>query len=133
MVRAGADPPGSMRPAPDESYELSACIYRGRGGSVKLRIDTASRPLDRFFWALTERQQFYADDPKLRPRNVKGVGEDKAIGLAAAYWAVSLHQLVAYGWDTLLKVDVDVRGVSDQAAKRSAVRIARTAFRRRER
>lgn len=80
MVRAGARPPGSMRPAPDESYELSACIYRGRGGSVKLRIDTASRPLDRFFWALTERQQFYADDPKLRPRNVKGVGEDKAIG-----------------------------------------------------
>jgi hypothetical protein len=100
---------------------------------VKLLIDTASRPLDRYFWALTERQQFYADDPKLRPQDVKRVGEDKAIGTAAANWVASLHQLAAYGWDTLVKVDVDMRRLGETEARRSAVRLTRMAFQRRAR
>lgn len=131
--RALARPPRTLKATPDDSYELTACIYRGGGGAIKLRIDTASRPLDRYFWALTERQQFYGDNPKLAPRNVKGVGEDSAIGTAAANWVPSIHQLAAYGWDRLVKVDVDVPAYSDAAARRSAVRIARIAFKRRGR
>jgi hypothetical protein len=112
----------------EDTVDLTSCHYRGRGVTVRVTVDSASQAATRYMNSLTERQQFYARDPELRPRDVKGVGEDKAFGGVAAYWVPSTGRLAAYGFDRIVKVDLGVRGLSDAASRRAAVRIGRIAF-----
>jgi hypothetical protein len=130
-------PPGDVRRAvhsgplgarQEDTVDLTSCHYRGRGVAVRLSIDSASQAARRYFNSLTERQQFYGDQPELRPRDVKGVGEDEALGGVAAYWVPSTGRLAAYGFERIVKVDLGVRGLSDAASRRAAARIGRIAF-----
>jgi hypothetical protein len=119
---------GPLTARQEDTVDLTSCHYRGQGMSVRLTIDSASQAARRYFNSLTERQQFYGDDPKLRPRNLRGVGEDEALGGAAANWVPSTGRLAAYGYERIVKVDLGVRGLSDAASRRAAARIGRIAF-----
>jgi hypothetical protein len=117
----------------EDTVGLTSCRYRGKGVTVRVTVDSASQAARRYFNALTERQQFYGDQPKLRPRDVRGVGEDEALGGVAAYWVPSTGRLAAYGFERIVKVDLGVRGLSDAASRRAAARIGRIAFDRNRR
>jgi hypothetical protein len=117
-----------LRTREEDTVDLASCSYRGRGVAVRVTVDSASQAARRYFNSLTERQQFYGDRPKLRPRDVKGVGEDDALGGVAAYWVPSTGRLAAYGHERIVKVDLGVRGLSDAASRRAAARIGRIAF-----
>jgi len=119
---------GPLKARQQDTVDLTSCRYSGKGVSVRLSIDSASQAARRYFNSLTERQQFYGDDPKLRPRNLKGVGEDEALGGSAANWVPSTGRLAAYGYERIVKVDLGVRGLSDTASRRAAARIGRIAF-----
>jgi len=120
---------GPLRPAPNDSLDLSICDWNGRGAHVKLMVDTAPKAQLRYYNLLAEQHEYYNADPGLKARQIKGVGEDSAYGGAGAWWTRARNQLVAYDHDRILKLRVNVRGFSDRAARAAAVRLGKRAVR----
>jgi hypothetical protein len=114
--------PRGMRAKSNDSTDLSICDWRGRGRRLQLVLDTAPRAQLRYYNQLSEQLQFYNSDPQRRPYQVKHVGDDDAYGGAGAWWTRTKGQLVAYADDRILRVRAPQR--------RTAVRMARAAFRR---
>jgi hypothetical protein len=105
--------------------EVSACEWRG-GPVVLVRVsvDAAAQARRRFTNQQVEQQQFYAEDPELKPRLVKGVGED-AFAAPGAWWTRGYRTLEAYAHDRLLRIGVTVRGFSDADRLRAAKALGR--------
>jgi hypothetical protein len=105
--------------------EVSACEWRG-GPVVLVRVsvDSAAQARLRFTNQQVEQQQFYAGDPELKPRLVKGVGED-AFHVPGAWWTRGYRTLSAYAHDRLLRIGVTVRGFSDADRLRAARSLGR--------
>ena len=82
----------------------------------------APRAQLRFYNQHSEQLEYYNQDRLRRPYQLKHVGDDKAYGGAGAWWTKSKKQLIAYDDNRILRVRA--------ADKRSAVRVARRAFRR---
>jgi hypothetical protein len=108
--------------SPNDSTDLSICVWHGGGVHVKLLVDSAPRAQLRYYNQLAEQLQFHNSDPKRRPYQLKHVGDDDAYGGAGAWWKRAKSQLVAYADGRILRVRAPSRG--------AAVRVARLAFRR---
>ncbi len=81
--------------------DLSACEWRGGPVVlVKVSVDSASQARRRFTNQQVEQQQFFAGDPELKPRLVKGVGED-ALAAPGAWWTRGYRTLGVYAHDHL--------------------------------
>jgi hypothetical protein len=113
-----------------ESPELSDCRYfDGDRAGVWLTIDRAVQAQKRYWYRMTEAEQFDADGRGKKIRRVMGVGQDKTYGGAGAFWSPSLNRLMAYRDDTILVVGFRADDLSDAAARRGAADVARRAFR----
>src|SRR3954451_5871457 len=108
--------------SPNDSTDLSVCDWRAGGLRVELVLATAPRAKLRFYNQLSEQLEYYNQDPRRRPYQLKRVGDDKVYGGAGAWWTKSKQQLIAYADNRILRIRSP-----DQA---SAVRVARAAFRK---
>lgn len=108
-----------------EADAVSACEWRG-GPVVLVRVsvDSAPQARRRFANQQVEQQQFFAGNPELKPRLVKGVGED-AFAAPGAWWTRGYRTLEAYSHDRLLRIGVTVRGFSDADRLRAARALGR--------
>jgi hypothetical protein len=113
-----------------ESRELSDCRYfDGDRLGMWLTIDRAVQAQKRYWYRMTEAEQFDADGRGKSIRRVMGIGQDKTYGGAGAFWSPSLNRLMAYRDDTILVVGFRVDGLPDRTARQGASRVARGAFR----
>jgi hypothetical protein len=113
-----------------ESAELSDCRYfDGDRIGMWLTIDRAVQAQKRYWYRMTEAEQFAADGRGKAIRRVMGVGQDATYGGAGAFWSPSLNRLMAYRDDTILVIGFRVEGLADRTARRAAARVARSAFR----
>jgi hypothetical protein len=119
----------NLTPSPNNSLDLSICVWDGSGTHVKLFVDTAPKAQLRYYNQLAEQHEYYNADPELKARQIKGVGEDSAYGGAGAWWTRGRNQLVAYDHEKILKVRVNVDGWSDARARAAAIRIGKRAVR----
>jgi len=106
----------------NDSTDLSICDWRGDGHRVQLLVDSAPRAQLRYYNQLSEQLQFYNQDPRRRPYQLKHVGDDSAYGGAGAWWTRTKRQLVAYADEHIVRVRAP--------SAREAVRVARMALRR---
>ena len=112
----------SFTASANNSTDLSICVWRAGAVRAELVIDTAPRAQLRFYNQLSEQLEYYNQDRLRRPYQLKHVGDDTAYGGAGAWWTRSKKQLIAYADNRILRIRTP-----DQ---RSAVRVARVAFRR---
>jgi hypothetical protein len=92
---------------------------------VQVVVDAAPSAQLRFFNQLAEQLQFHNPDPELRPRQLRGIGDDEAYGGAGAWWTRSTKQLVAYAKKRIVRVRVVDESIGDGARRRTATRVAR--------
>ena len=111
-----------MHAVRNDSTDLSICDWRGDGRRVQLLVDSAPRAQLRYYNQLSEQLQFYNQDPRRRPYQLKHVGDDSAYGGAGAWWTRTKRQLVAYADEHIVRVRAP--------SAREAVRVARMALRR---
>ena len=130
VARMAGRPGLRLRPARNDSNDLSICDWRGGGLRVQLVIDAAPSAQLRFYNQLAEQLQFHNPDPEYRPRQIRGVGDDGAYGGAGAWWTRATKQLVAYRAKRILKIRVVDDGFADRARRRTAVRVGRASFAR---
>ena len=119
-----------LEATPNHSLDLSMCQWRGRGVRVQMIADSAPRAQLRYYNQLSEQLQFHNPDPGLRPRQLRGIGDDGAYGGAGAWWTRSTKQLVAYAKKRILRVRVIDESIDDRARQRAAAQMARLAIRR---
>ena len=120
-------PQREVRAGPAQASEVSRCRFRAGAAIVEVIVDTAASASTRYRYSVEEQQQFYADEPKLRPRPVKGVGTDHPY-VPGANWTPARQQLVALRGERIVKVSVEK--VPEAKARRSAAEIGRAAFSR---
>ncbi len=111
-----------VRPIRNDSTDLTICDWRGESKRIQLLVDSAPRAQLRYYNQLSEQLQFYNQDRRRRPYQLKHVGDDSAYGGAGAWWTRTKRQLVAYSDEHIVRVRAP--------SQRQAVRVARTAFRR---
>jgi hypothetical protein len=126
VARAIRMPGTRLEAKPNDSLDLSVCDWRAKGVRVQMILDSAPRAELRYFNQLSEQLEFYNADPKRRPYQIKGVGDDAAYGGAGAWWTRAKGQLVAYSTKRILRVRV----VGIPAKRRAAVRLGKLGFRR---
>jgi len=127
VARALHVPPGEVRAAPPQAGEVSRCRFKAGAALVEVIVDTAASASTRYRYSVEEQQQFYADEPKLRPRPVKHVGTDHPY-VPGANWTPNRQQLVALRGERIVKVAVEK--VPEAKARRAAAEIGRAAFSR---
>jgi hypothetical protein len=130
VARAIQRPGTRLVATPSNSLDLSVCQWHSRGVRVQMIADSAPRAQLRYFNQLAEQQQFFNADPKRRPYQLKGVGQDSAYGGAGAWWTRTKAQLVAYSKNRILRIRVVGRGFSDAEKRRAAAWLGRLGFRR---
>jgi hypothetical protein len=130
VARAVRRPGARLEATPSNSLDLSVCQWHAAGLRVQMIADSAPRAQLRYFNQLAEQQQFFNADPKRRPYQLKGVGQDSAYGGAGAWWTKTKAQLVAYSKNRILRIRVVGRGFSDAEKRRAAARLGRLGFRR---
>jgi hypothetical protein len=114
-----------------DSEHLSDCRYfDGDRAGMWLTIDRAVQAQKRYFYRLTEANEFAGDGRGPGMRLVRHVGQDKTYGGAGAFWTPTLNRLMAYRDDTILVVGFRVEGLSDARSRRAAADVARHAYRR---
>ena len=131
VARLAGAPKARPSARANDSLDLSSCAWRGgRIALVRLSMDSATHAELRFYNLLAEQQEYFNADPGLRPRQLRGVGQDSAYGGAGAWWTPARRQLVAFARKRLLRVTVVVLGAGDRARRHAAADLARLAFRR---
>src|ERR687892_2926095 len=126
VARAVRRPDARLEAKPSNSLDLSVCQWHAPGVRVQMMADSAPRAQLRFFNQLAEQQQFFNADPKRRPYQIKGVGQDSAYGGAGAWWTRTKAQLVAYSKNRILRIRV----IGIRARRRAAIRLGKLGFRR---
>jgi hypothetical protein len=130
VARAVRRPAARLEARPNDSTDLSICDWRGARLRVQMIADSAPRAQLRYYNQLSEQLQFFNQDPKRRPYQIKDVGQDSAYGGAGAWWTRTKSQLVAYSRNVILRIRVVGRGLDDRAKRRAAARLGRLGFRR---
>jgi hypothetical protein len=130
VARAVRRPGTRLEATPNDSLDLSVCQWHAPGVRVQMIADSAPRAQLRYYNQLAEQLQFYNADPKRRPYQIKGVGQDSAYGGAGAWWTRTKGQLVAYSKNRILRIRVVGRGFGDAQKRRAASRLGRLGFRR---
>jgi len=130
VTRAVQRPGARLEAKPNNSLDLSVCQWHAPGVRVQMMADSAPRAQLRYFNQLAEQQQFFNADPRRRPYQIKGVGQDSAYGGAGAWWTRTKGQLVAYSKNRILRIRVIGRGFSDAEKRRAAARLGRLGFAR---
>jgi len=130
VARAVRRPGTRLAASPNDSLDLSVCLWSGPRVRVQMIADSAPRAQLRYVNQLAEQQQFFNADPQRRPYQMKGVGDDSAYGGAGAWWTRTKSQLVAYSKNRILRIRVVGRGFDDDAKRRAAARLGRLGFRR---
>jgi hypothetical protein len=130
VARAVRRPGTRLEATPNDSLDLSVCLWVAPGVRVQMIADSAPRAQLRYFNQLAEQQQFFNADPQRRPYQIRGVGDDSAYGGAGAWWTRTKSQLVAYSKDRILRIRVVGRGFDDAQKRRAAARLGRLGFRR---
>jgi hypothetical protein len=130
VARAVRRPGTGLEATPNDSLDLSMCQWHAAGLRVQMVADSAPRAQLRYFNQLAEQQQFHNPDPRRRPYQIKGVGEDSAYGGAGAWWTRSKGQLVAYSKNRIFRIRIVGRGFDDAEKRRAASRLGRLGFRR---
>ena len=130
VARAVRRPDARLEAKPSNSLDLSVCQWHAPGMRVQMMADSAPRAQLRYFNQLAEQQQFFNADPKRRPYQIKGVGQDSAYGGAGAWWTRTKAQLVAYSKYRILRIRVIGGGFGDAEKRRAAARLGRLGFRR---
>jgi hypothetical protein len=126
VARALRRPGARLEATTNDSLDLSVCDWRGGGVRVQMILDSAPRAQLRYFNQLSEQLQFYNADPRRRPYQIKGVGDDSAYGGAGAWWTRTKSQLVAYSKDRILRIRV----VGIPRRRQAAIRLGKLGFRR---
>ena len=129
-ARAVRRPGARLEATPNDSLDLSVCLWAAPGVRVQMIADSAPRAQLRYYNQLAEQQQFFNPDPQRRPYQIKGVGDDSAYGGAGAWWTRTKSQLVAYSKNRILRIRVVGRGFEDAEKRRAAARLGRLGFRR---
>jgi hypothetical protein len=114
-----------------DSYQLSVCLFSGRGGLVRVSLDGASDATRRYYNMSTEA----AEIPHLLGRRknfllVRHVGDDDTYGGAGAYWQRNSSRLIAIHDDRIQRVTVTVAGSTDRQRRTLASRLAQRVFAR---
>jgi hypothetical protein len=114
-----------------DSYQLSVCLYSGRGALVRVSLDGASDATRRYYNMSTEA----AEIPKLLGRRknfllVRKVGDDDTYGGAGAYWQRNSNRLIAIHDDRIQRVTATIEGSTDRQRRALASRLARRVFAR---
>jgi hypothetical protein len=130
VAHAVQRPRARLEATPNDSLDLSVCLWQAPGVRVQMIADSAPRAQLRYFNQLAEQQQFFNADPKRRPYQIKGVGDDSAYGGAGAWWTRTKSQLVAYSKNRILRIRVVGRGFGDAEKRHAAARLGRLGFRR---
>jgi hypothetical protein len=120
---AGAEVP-SLRQRSSEALDQSMCIYRGRGVTVRLNIDSAPEARRRYFNRVTEALQFSVHDPGARPQPLKGLGDEDASGPSGAYWVRDTRQLFVLRGERLFIYQASVQGLGARQDRAATVRLA---------
>jgi hypothetical protein len=123
-----------LRPHASDSYQLSVCLFSGRGGLVRVSLDGASDATRRYYNMSTEA----AEIPHLLGHRknfllVRDVGDDDTYGGAGAYWQRDSSRLIAIHDDRIQRVTVTVAGSTDGQRRTLASRLARRVFARLDR
>jgi hypothetical protein len=126
VARALRRPGTRLEAEANDSLDLSVCDWRGQGVRVQMILDSAPRAQLRYYNQLSEQLQFFNADPRRRPYQIKGVGQDSAYGGAGAWWTRTKSQLVAYSKNRILRIRV----VGLPGRRQAAVRLGRLGFRR---
>jgi hypothetical protein len=111
-----------------DSLDLSTCRYSKGEANVRVILDGAADATRRYFNQQAEAYQKFNTIPKLKPHNVRHVGDDSTYGNAGAYWTIGRAQLVAFKADRIARVTVYVPGQSDARRKGEASDLARMLF-----
>jgi hypothetical protein len=120
-----------LRARRNDSLDLSVCDWSGGPVTlVRVQIDAATNAELRFYNLLAEQLQNHNDEPDLRPRQIKGVGNDSAYGGAGGWWTRSRRQLIAYKRKRILRIRAVADGLGDAGRRRAAVRLARLTYAR---
>jgi hypothetical protein len=114
-----------------DSYQLSVCLFSGRGGLVRVSLDGASDATRRYYNMSTEA----AEIPHLLGHHknfllVRDVGDDDTYGGAGAYWQRDSSRLIAIHDDRIQRVTATVAGSTDRQRRTLASRLARRVFAR---
>ncbi len=120
-----------LRAHASDSYQLSVCLYSGRGGLVRVSLDGASDATRRYYNMSTEA----AEIPKLLGHHknfllVRNVGDDDTYGGAGAYWQRDSRRLIAIHDDRIQRVTATLDGTTDRQRRVLASRLARRVFAR---
>lgn len=120
-----------LEPHASDSYQLSVCLFSGRGGLVRVSLDGASDATRRYYNMSTEA----AEIPKLLGRRknfllVPHVGDDDTYGGAGAYWQRNSDRLIAIHDDRIQRVTATIDGSTDRQRRAVASRLARRVFAR---
>ena len=120
-----------LQPHASDSYQLSVCLFSGRGGLVRVSLDGASDATRRYYNMATEA----AEIPKLLGRRknfllVRNVGDDDTYGGAGAYWQRNSNRLIAIHDDRIQRVTATIAGSTDRERRVLASRLARRVFAR---
>ena len=120
-----------LQPHASDSYQLSVCLFSGRGGLVRVSLDGASDATRRYHNMATEA----AEIPKLLGRRknfllVRNVGDDDTYGGAGAYWRRNSNRLIAIHDDRIQRVTATIAGSTDRERRVLASRVARRVFAR---
>ena len=120
-----------LQPHASDSYQLSVCLFSGRGGLVRVSLDGASDATRRYYNMATEA----AEIPKLLGRRknfllVRNVGDDDTYGGAGAYWQRNSNRLIAIHDDRIQRVTATIEGSTDRERRVLASRLARHVFAR---
>ena len=120
-----------LQPHASDSYQLSVCLFSGRGGLVRVSLDGASDATRRYYNMATEA----AEIPKLLGRRknfllVRNVGDDDTYGGAGAYWQRNSNRLIAIHDDRIQRVTATIEGSTDRERRVLASRLARRVFAR---
>ena len=120
---AGANVP-SLRRRSSEALDQSMCVYRARGITVRLNIDSAPEARRRYFNRVTEALQFSVHDPGARPQPVNGLGDEDASGPSGAYWVRDTRQLFVLRGERLFIYQVSVHGLGSRRDRAATMRLA---------
>jgi Glucodextranase, domain B len=124
QVPATAGQAVRLRRSSSESLDQSICGYRGWGVNVRLNVDSAPEVRRRYFNRVTEALQFSVHESRQRPRAVKGLGDDDALGPAGAYWIPGYRQLFVLRGERQFVYQFSAPGVGPGSAQRAVTRIA---------
>ena len=130
IITAAGSSAASITRTKRNSYELSDCRFHTRDAATWVTIDRAVDTAKRYWYRKEEQQEFHAPDAARRPRDIRGIGQDRTYGGVGAFWTPALNRLIAFRDRTMIIVGFTVKGSTDKEREEGAVQLAKLTYRR---